>query len=99
MAEYRALLDKWVEKRKAADKDLTHYTQAPEHIDWPSVPPLPEVDFYGTPMRVRSRLRQTLVGAGIEFLKWQRPPSRGLPLPEGKRLLATGEVVDEEPEA
>ena len=89
------MLNEWVERRKSTDKEVSHYTQAIEYIDWPNVPPLPEVKYFGSLMRVHGRLRQCLVEEGEKFLEWQRPPSRALPLPKGKRLLATGEVVDD----
>lgn len=95
IAEYRAVLGEWMTRRAATDQDMTHYTQAPDGIDWPDVPPLPEVEYWGEMMRVSSRLRQALVSSGEKFLQWQRPGSRQLPLPAGKRLLATGEVVDD----
>lgn len=96
VAEYRAELDEWVARRATTDQDMTHYTQAPSRIDWPDAPPLPEVAYFGEMVRVPSRLRQELVDLGEKFLEWQRPGSYELPLPAGKRLLATGEVVDNE---
>ncbi len=93
-AEYLSLLNEWVKQRELVDKEITHFTQASEHIGWPVAPPLPEVEYCGTLIRIRSRLRSCLVRTGERFLEWQRPPSRR-PLPKGKRLLATGEVVDD----
>ncbi|KAK4241857.1 CBL-interacting serine/threonine-protein kinase 16 [Achaetomium macrosporum] len=96
VAEYRAVLNEWLVRREKTDKEITHYTQAPEYIDWPDAPPLREIDFYGMIVRMQSVPRQTLVRKGEKFLQWQRPGSHQLPLPAGKRLLATGEVVDDE---
>jgi len=49
-------------------------------------------------MVISAQFRFILVDRGLDFLKWQRPPTRDLPLPQGRRLLATGEVVvDDEP--
>jgi hypothetical protein len=39
-----------------------------------------------------------MIRRGENFLKWQRPASRQLPLPQGKRLLATGEIIDDSAE-
>ncbi|KAK3309478.1 uncharacterized protein B0T15DRAFT_481170 [Chaetomium strumarium] len=99
IAEYRAVLHEWLVRRLTSDdKEITHYTQAPDHIDWPDAPPLPEMDFDGMSERAPLILRQMLVRKGENFLRWQRPSSHQLPLPAGKRLLATGEVVDDDDE-
>ena len=41
-------------------------------------------------------MRGVMVELEKDFLRWQRPPACALPLPEGQRLLATGQVVDED---
>jgi hypothetical protein len=99
IAEYRAVLNEWLARRATVDKEITHYTQVPDYIDWPDAPPLREIDFFGMIERMPSILRQALVSWGEKFLRWQRPGSHQLPLPAGKRLLATGEVVDDDEEA
>lgn len=43
------------------------------------------------------QLRRKMVRRGAKFLTWQRPPSCALPLPEGEKLLATGEAVEASP--
>jgi hypothetical protein len=35
-----------------------------------------------------------MVHLGKDFLRWERPATASLPLAEGQRLLATGEVVE-----
>ncbi|KAL1871927.1 hypothetical protein Daus18300_004563 [Diaporthe australafricana] len=96
VAEYRRHLDEWMARRAAADaeKQVTSWRQAPGAVDWPGLPEFPEVPFYGTMMRKASQMRQSMVQRGARFVAWQRPPSCALPLPGGKRLLATGEVVE-----
>lgn len=101
--EYRRHLEEWMATRQV---DLgeraegehaqmpTCLNQAPSALDWPSLPELPEVLFVGTMTRVRAQLRRELVRHGMKFLSWQRPPSCELPLPEGKKLLATGKVME-----
>ncbi len=95
MSEYRQELEKWVNSRKKIDKEITHYTQAPDAINWPSLLEFPLVPWVGDMHRRPSQMRQEMVERGAEFLEWQRPVSTELPLPKGKRLVATGEVVDE----
>lgn len=85
-SEYRQILEEWLVKRQDVDKEIDHFSKAPRALDWPPLP-----DFESA-----ARMRQVLILQGEgEFLKWQRPGSRMLPLPKGQRLLATGEVVDD----
>ncbi|KAH6641864.1 hypothetical protein F5144DRAFT_507470 [Chaetomium tenue] len=98
VAEYRRVLDEWVALRKPLDAVYTHYTQTPQHIDWPSVPEFPLTESRGTIARHRALWRSELTKRGEPFIKWQRPPTAELPLSRGKRLLATGEIVDEDPQ-
>ncbi|KAH8753861.1 hypothetical protein F5883DRAFT_574341 [Diaporthe sp. PMI_573] len=101
--EYRRHLDEWIATRQAdlgegAKEEQaqmpTCWNQAPSALDWPSPPELPEVLFIGVMLRVPAQLRRELVQHGTKFLSWPRPPSCALPLPEGKKLLATGKVVE-----
>jgi len=113
VAEYRRVLEDWVNAREATDAELKDYKQTPKFIDWPPLPEFPLVDCAGTMMRRGAELRQNLVRRGEPFIEWYavskllslgclltfwvrvRPPSSALPLPEGQRLLATGEVVED----
>ncbi|KAF8846420.1 hypothetical protein BDZ45DRAFT_756235 [Acephala macrosclerotiorum] len=96
MSDYRQELEEWVKTRKEAENEITHYTQAPDAIDWPPLPEFPLVPFAGNMKRRPSQRRQEMIKRGADFLKWQRPASSELPLPRGKRLLATGEVVHDD---
>lgn len=85
-SEYRQILEKWLVKRQNIDKEVHHFSKAPRTISWPPLPAFESA----------ARMRQVLIlQGGGEFLKWQRPGSKMLPLPKGQRLLATGEVVDD----
>ncbi|KAJ0117578.1 Shaggy-related protein kinase theta [Diaporthe amygdali] len=93
VSKYRLLAENWLAKRRDVDKEITHFSQVPGALDWPCLPPLPIVPFVGTMQRRTARMRQEMIMEGADFLKWQRPSSRDLPLPHGRRLLATGQVV------
>ncbi|KAH8895785.1 hypothetical protein GQ53DRAFT_33051 [Thozetella sp. PMI_491] len=95
VAEYRRVLSDWVEVRKKRDEEVTHWTQAPRYLDWPPMPEFPEVHWVGNLVRQSWQMRQDLVRRGASFLRWQRPPSCRLPLPQGQLLLATGQIVDD----
>lgn len=106
VADYRRYLDEWMATRKPDVGDgaregqqqmPTRWDQAPGAFDWPPLPELPEVPFYGAMIRRPTQIRSEMVRRGAKFLTWQRPPSCALPLPEGEKLLATGEVVEASP--
>ncbi|KAK0716517.1 hypothetical protein B0T21DRAFT_296186 [Apiosordaria backusii] len=95
VSEYRRVLEEWVSARKKTENEITYYKQAPEFIDWPGLPEFPLAEFVGSVTRRASQMRSEMIRRGEPFIKWQRPPTAHLPLPEGQRLLATGEVVKE----
>ncbi|KAK0666063.1 hypothetical protein QBC41DRAFT_367175 [Cercophora samala] len=95
VSEYRRVLTEWVSSRKKTEGEIRFYKQAPEFIDWPGLPEFPLVEFVGSVTRRPSQMRSEMIKRGEPFIKWQRPPTAQLPLPEGQRLLATGEVVAE----
>jgi len=70
VAEYRRVLEEWIEARKAVDAELTDYKQAPEYIDWPPLPEFPLVDCCGTMLRRRAQMRQGMVRRGEPYIKW-----------------------------
>lgn len=47
-------------------------------------------------LKRKGRMREVMVMLGKDFLEWQRPPTSSMPLPQGQRLRATGEVVQDE---
>jgi hypothetical protein len=93
--EYRHLLAKWFKRR--ADDNIDHFTKASQPLEWP---PLyvddPFLNADRTPLKRKGRLREVMVSLGKDFLRWQRPPTSSMPLPQGQRLLANGEVVHDE---
>lgn len=85
VAEFYFVLMDWVRKRRAM-KELTHYTEAPESLDWPELPTRHTV--------LRAYEERA---AGRPVLEWKRPLwSKRDPT---RRLLATGRYADEEPPA
>lgn len=93
------MLDEWTRRRDETSGDITHWKQAKSPIDWPALPEFDPVYLCGQTPRRDSTLRSELRFRGLGYLTWQRPASCELPVltPEGggRRLLATGEVVDE----
>lgn len=93
VAEYRRVLAEWVKRRAQTDKEVDHFTKASEPLSWPPLQMEPFMAWDQSPLRKRGRMRSTMVQLGKDFLRWERPATASLPLAEGKRLLATGEVV------
>ena len=92
--EYRRLLTEWTQKRARADKEIDHFTKASQPLQWPPLhvdDPFLNEDW--SPVQRKGRMREVMVALEKDFLKWQRPPTSSMPLPQGQRLLATGEVV------
>ncbi|KUI71357.1 Shaggy-related protein kinase theta [Cytospora mali] len=97
VTEYRQLLQSWLEERRATDKHIVHFSQLPAALEWPPLPEFPAVHTADDYVERRpAQMRQEMVMRGADFLRWQRPGSKELPLPSGRRLLATGEVVEDE---
>lgn len=93
VAEYRGLLEEWLGKRRLVDQEVTHFSQVPDALDWSMLPDFP-VGSDGEPGR-SAQMRQEMIMRGeSNFLRWQRPGSRELPLLRGQHLLVTGEVVN-----
>ncbi|KAK4108988.1 hypothetical protein N656DRAFT_801410 [Canariomyces notabilis] len=83
VAEFYFELMAWVRSRRAA-KPMAHYTEAPEHISWPSPPdPRPSSGVVGS-----HRAQEP------PFLSWRRPPASKVD--PARRLLATGRYADQE---
>jgi hypothetical protein len=96
VSEYRDVLQDWVNTRKRAAATFKHYGQASNAISWPPMPEFPLVPIIGSMQQRRSELLSEMVNRGAKFIKWQRPASCQLPLPPGQRLLATGEIVEDD---
>lgn len=94
--EYRRVLADWVRERAQTDKQIDHFTKASQPLDWPRLRvDDPFLDQDWSPLRRKGRMREVMIKLGKDYLKWDRPPTRALPLPKGKRLLATGQVVED----
>ncbi|KAK4150628.1 kinase-like domain-containing protein [Chaetomidium leptoderma] len=93
--EYRRVLKEWAKRRAETDKEVDHFTKASTPLSWPPLRVDEFMSYDRSPLRKRGRMRSTLTTLGMDFLSWVRPPTRSLPLPEGQRLLATGEVVQD----
>ena len=91
--EYRRVLSDWVKQR--AERKIDHFTKASKPLNWPPLRVDPFMAWDPGPLRKKGRIRSTLYQLGIDFLRWERPLTRSLPLPNGRRLLATGEVVQD----
>jgi hypothetical protein len=87
VAEFYFELMAWIRKRRAGKK-LAHYTEAPEHIDWPNLPERVRTMGYFYCERRRT---------GTPYLEWTRPATSKLD--PTRRLLATGRCADEDEEA
>lgn len=70
VAKYRRVLDAWVAARKTLDAVYTHYTQTPQHIDWPSLPEFSLTDSAGSISRHGARWRRDLINRGEPFIRW-----------------------------
>uniref|UniRef100_A0A8H7NKI5 non-specific serine/threonine protein kinase n=1 Tax=Bionectria ochroleuca TaxID=29856 RepID=A0A8H7NKI5_BIOOC len=78
---FRQTLDSWVKKRREVQQ-VTHYREAPEHIDWPKIPE-PPVRRYTAKDGQGSEIVRTVPGwstqvcfahkMGWPYLTWQRP--------------------------
>jgi hypothetical protein len=84
----------WVRTRRGRPP-LTHYTQAPRHIEvpMPPEPPRDELEGGGANLADLATLRILRLEAGRPVLTWQRPPRAKVD--KSRRLLATGQYADE----
>lgn len=94
--DYREALRKWVEWRSQPVNTIKHYTEAPEHIDWPVpfIPVLPEKDAYGNIVRMRPYFvapRSGWESLGVDIIEWKRPAHNKIP--DGFYVLGNGKLV------
>ncbi len=89
--EYRRVLSEWVKRRAKVDQKIDHFTKASEPLDWPPLSVSPDMMDQG-PLRRRGMMREF----ATDYLRWERLPTRALPLPNGQRLLATGDIVHDD---
>lgn len=91
--EFRRVLETWVKERAEKDKTVDHFSKASEPLEWPALRTEPDLVSLGQYLRVLGTHRARFVGAGKEYIRWERPATKAMPLPAGQRLLATGEIV------
>ncbi|KAL6898574.1 hypothetical protein GGI43DRAFT_80736 [Trichoderma evansii] len=94
VSEYRAVLNDWVDKRQTG-KQISHYTEAPEYIDWPEFPePPPEDVVLGSTVEkwvLLDHQRRDEREKGNAILNWERPAQSKLR--SGDCLLANGQFA------
>lgn len=95
VSAYRAVLNDWVDKRQNG-RQISHYKEATEYIDWPEFPEPPAEDWvWGggliERMVVLMRMRRAERAKGNVILDWERPAQSKLR--DGDKLLANGQFV------
>ncbi|KAI0411146.1 hypothetical protein F5X98DRAFT_381056 [Xylaria grammica] len=80
VSEYRSVLNEWAERRREG-KQIAIYTEAPEYIDWPTLPSPPKkrvrhTDGTSTVWEIWMENRRDK-GKG-NALNWERPPQNRL---------------------
>ncbi|KAM7208363.1 Protein kinase-like domain containing protein [Naviculisporaceae sp. PSN 640] len=93
--DYRRTLEKWSKERAEVDKKVDHFSKASDPLDWPTmrIDTDPEMVTLRPVVRLLGALRGTLVHKKQDYVRWERPATSVMPLPDGQRLLATGEMV------
>ncbi|GFP60166.1 hypothetical protein TASIC1_0016005400 [Trichoderma asperellum] len=94
VSEYRAVLNDWVDKRQAGRR-ISHFTEAPEYIDWPDFPepPAEDVALVSTTVQwvLLEHQRRDEREKGNAILNWERPAQSKLG--GGDQLLANGQYA------
>lgn len=95
--DYRDALRKWIEWRSQPANKIQHYTEAPEHIDWPVlfIPVLPQKDAYGNIVRMMPYFvapRSGWGAMGVNIIEWKRPAHNKIP--DGFYVLGNGKLVE-----
>jgi hypothetical protein len=99
VSECRLVLNNWVDKRRNG-RQISHYTEAPEYIDWPDFPAPPPTDTVFEDGQgnstvvtgvVLNYMRRDEREKGIAVLNWERPAE--IKLGNGSRVLASGQPL------
>lgn len=95
---YRQTLRDWLQRRNQPENLITHYTQAPNPLEWPQPwqPEIPYLDEDGNPLGedaypTSSVSRTALRALGLNFVEWERPAHDKIP--DGFRVLGDGTLV------
>lgn len=97
VTHYRQTLQSWLERRNHPEALITHYTQAPSHMEWPQSwrPEVPWLDQDGNSLGEASPCssvpRAALRALGLKFVEWERPAHNKIP--GGFRVLGDGTLV------
>lgn len=97
VAYYRQRLERWLQWRNQPENLISHYTQAPNHIEWPQSwrPEIPLLDqegnSIGEAMPSSSVPRAALRALGLKCVEWERPAHNKIP--QGFCVLGTGRLV------
>lgn len=99
--QYRQTLREWLQRRNQPENLITHYTQAPNPLEWPQPwqPEIPYLDEDGNPLGedaypTSSVSRTALRALGLKFVEWERPAHNKIP--DGFRVLGDGTLVAQE---
>lgn len=94
VSEYRAVLNDWVDKRHTG-RQISHYKEAPEYIEWPEFPELPAEEvvlvYCVEKWVLLAHQRRDERKKGNAILEWERPAQTKLR--DGDRILANGQFV------
>lgn len=95
---YRQTLRDWLKRRSQPENLITHYTQAPNPLEWPQhwQPEIPYLDQDGNPLGedahpTSSVSRTALRALGLKFVEWERPAHDKIP--DGFCVLGDGTLV------
>lgn len=97
VSRYRTLLQSWLERRNQPENLITHYTQAPNPLEWPQVWRLaiPLLDHQGNsvgePQPRNSMSRAKMKALGLKSVEWERPAHNLIP--GGFCVLGNGKLV------
>lgn len=96
LLEYRTALCEWIRWRERPENMISHYTEAPEYIDWPMpyVPVMPEQYGDQNEPEMKPCAFSTRAGwksMGVDIIEWKRLARNKIP--DGFCVLGNGELV------
>lgn len=94
--DFRRVLETWANKRAEMDKIVDHFSKASEPLEWPALQVEPALVSLGEYENVMGVSRASFVAKKKDYIRWERPATRSMPLPAGQHLLATGEIVEDD---
>lgn len=94
---YRQILRSWLERRSQPENLITHYTQAPNPLEWPQswrpqIPmPDPDGKSVGELWPISAVPRAALRALGLRYIEWERPAHDKIP--DGFYVLGNGKLI------